>query len=235
MTRLGKPLLVGLWVSLSAHAQQAQEADQEAAQEAAQVAPPLVTVEDADAPHEAVPVPPQPPSAEGGVLQPRAIANPPIEAPQATTREEPPGRALRVAMGVLFGAVAGASGAIAGTVIGATALPDAALQPLGAAGTGSAIGFALLAPLGVLLSGWLFDVDGSVWATLLGDLVGAGAGALAVWLGGSAGAPLLYGLPLAGSVLGYEVTSPAAKSLVKVSASVMPLRDGALLGVAGAF
>lgn len=220
MTRLGKPLVFALWLSMAAHAQDL-------------APPPLLTVEQ-DEPEPPPPLPSeQPPSP--AVLQPPTIANPPLEPPQEVTMEEPPGRGLRIGMGLVFGAAAGAAGGLAGGLLGGGALPDSSLQPLGATWTGAAIGFGLLAPLGVVVSGWLFDGDGSFLATLLGDAVGAAVGAAAVWLGGTSGTPLLFTLPLLGSVLGYEVTSPSAKSMVKVSASVTPLRDGALLGLAGAF
>jgi hypothetical protein len=86
------------------------------------------------------------------------------------------------------------------------------------------------------LSGWLFDGDGSVWATLFGDLLGAAVGAAAVLFGGPDGTPLLFALPLAGSVLGYEATSPAAKSQVRVSATFSPTRfGGGVVGLAAWF
>jgi hypothetical protein len=181
----------------------------------------------------------EPPTAEPtaeGVLTPPTIANLPLDqVPPEKPAEEPPGRGLRIGMGFLFGAGVGAAGALAGGLIGGATLPDQSLQPLGAAWTGAAIGFGLLAPVGVMISGWLFDGDGSFWATLLGDVLGAAIGAGAVVFGGTAGTPLLFALPLAGSVVGYEVTSPSAKSLVKVSASLTPVNGGALVGLAGCF
>ncbi|MEW5738410.1 MAG: hypothetical protein AB1938_05760 [Myxococcota bacterium] len=222
MRRLGKLLLLTTGVASLALAQ-APEVDEFGP-------PPLVAVEDA-APETDAPVA-QPVPQE--VLQPQAIANPPLEEVAAKVREEPPGRGLRIGMGLLFGAGVGAAGGVLGGLLGGATLPDASLQPLGAAWTGAAIGFGLTAPLGVLLSGWLFDGDGSVWATFFGDLLGAGIAAGAVLFGGTAGAPLLFALPLGGSVVGYEVTSPAAKSLV-VAASLTSLPGGALLGVAGGF
>jgi hypothetical protein len=234
MKRFAKCLVLVLCVTRAALAQDAEDVD----------APPLVTVEQGT--EEAPPPPPNPqdlaappvdPNATG-VLQPPAIANVPLDqVPEATKpTEEPPGRGLRIAMGFLFGAGIGAAGGLAGGLIGSATLPDQSLQPLGAAWTGAAIGFGIFAPVGVLLSGWLFDGDGSVWATLLGDLIGAAIGAGAVVFGGTAGTPLLFALPLGGSVVGYEVTSPAAKSMVvKVSASLTPVNGGALFGFAGSF
>lgn len=210
-------------------------------------APPLITVEEAaptTTPDEAT-APPEgettqaPPGPRGvpdasGVIQPPAIANAPLsKTPTAAAGDEPPGRPLRILTGLLFGAGAGALGAVAGGFAGRATLPDTSLQPVGATWAGAAIGFAVAAPVGVLLSGRLFDGDGSALATLVGNFVGLGLGVGATLAGGQDGTPLLFALPLVGAVLGYEVTSPAARSLVKVSASVTPSREGALVGLAG--
>ncbi|MEW6432773.1 MAG: hypothetical protein AB1730_14810 [Myxococcota bacterium] len=225
MTRLTKCLLVTMWLARVALAQDASDFPP----------PPMVTLEESEQPA----LPPGQPDAQG-LVQPPAVANAPYEqvvAEEARAKtEEPPGRGLRIAMGLLFGGALGAAGGVAGGFAGQATLPDSALQPVGATWAGAGIGFSIAAPIGVLLSGWLFDGDGSGWATLLGDLVGAGIGAAAVLFGGPEGTPLLFALPLAGSVVGYEVTSPAAKSQVLVSATFAPSRDGGVtVGLSGRF
>ena len=143
------------------------------------------------------------PGKEEAVLEPAVVANPPLP-PEAPA---PPSRMPRIAMGLLVGAGAGALGGVAGGFIGQAAIPNASVQPLGGAWTGAAIGFALLAPVGVLLAGRWFEGNGAWWATALGDLLGVGLGVASVAFGGAEATPLLFALPLAGSVIGSEVTS----------------------------
>lgn len=235
MTRTGKFLLLTMWVGRAALAQDASDFDP----------PPMVTVEESEPPatppQPAQPAfPPQGRADAQGVIQPPAIANLPYDqvavAEAKAKAEEPPGRPLRILTGLLFGAGAGALGGLAGGFAGAATLPDQALQPIGASWTGAAIGFGLAAPLGVLLSGWLFDGDGSGLATFVGDLLGGGIGVAAIVFGGQDGTPLLFALPLVGSVVGYEVTSPSSRSAVQVSATFAPMRDGGgLVGLSGRF
>ncbi len=222
MTRFSAALLLIACTSSAALAQD----------DAPPAPPPLVSLEDT-----AQPTPAQP--STPGPLAPPAIANRPYDevvAAEAARQEEPPGRPLRILTGLLFGAGVGAAGAVVGGLAGSAALPDQPLQPVGAAWTGAAIGFGLTAPLGVLLSGWLFDGDGSGWATLIGDVLGASVGVAAVLLGGQDGKPLLFALPLVGAIVGYEITSPSARSLVRVSATFAPTRDGGgVVGLSGRF
>jgi hypothetical protein len=151
--------------------------------------PPLVTddgtrakVSEVEAPH-----------AEGG---PVALEEP---------REEP-GRGLRVGLSLLGGAVAGTALAVAGGLVGAASAPNPKLQPLGNAWGGASVGFAVGAPVGVLVAAWLLKGHGAWWAVVLADVLGFGLGALSVALGGTAGTPLLFALPLGGSVLADEVS-----------------------------
>lgn len=266
MTRFGKVLLLTLWVARAALAQDASDfgpppmvtveesalpatqqptTQQPATQQPATQQP---TTQQPATQQPAWPqdpaaqpaYPPQGPADAQGVIQPPAVANLPydqVAAAEAKAKtEEPPGRPLRIITGLLFGAGVGALGGLAGGFAGAATLPDQALQPIGATWTGAAIGFGIAAPLGVLLSGWLFDGDGSGLATFVGDLLGAGIGAAAVLFGGQDGTPLLFALPLVGSVVGYEVTSPSSRSAVQVSATFSPTRDGGgVVGLAGRF
>lgn len=162
--------------------------------------PPLVIDDGTPAPEPTAaeaptPVPPAPGAAKPVVL----------EAP----REEA-GRGFRIGMSLLFGAGAGSALAVAGGLIGGASPANPKLQPLGNVWAGASVGFAVGAPLGVLLAGWLFGGHGAWWAVALADLVGFGLGALSVVFGGTAGTPLLFALPLGGSVLGWEVTASSS-------------------------
>jgi hypothetical protein len=164
-------------------------------------APPLVSPE-ADAPGAEQEGPPLP------------LQRPPANPPRLEVLEpEPPGRGLRIGMSLLIGAGAGAALAVAGGFIGAASPAHPKLQPLGNTWAGASVGFAVGAPAGVLLAGLLFKGNGAWWATLVADVLGFGLGALAVALGGTAGTPLLFALPLGGSVLGYELTSLSSTDL----------------------
>jgi hypothetical protein len=91
------------------------------------------------------------------------------------------------------------------------------------------------APLGVLLAGWLFDGDGAWWATVLGDVAGLAAAAVSALFGGKEAAPLLFALPLAGSVLGYEFSSSGSRSTAAVTPVLSLGPGGGSLGLVGAF
>ncbi len=172
---------------------------------------------------------PEVPPPEEAVLVPTTVANPPLP-PEPT----PGSRLPRIAMGLLLGAGAGTIGGVAGGFIGGAALTPDALQPLGRAWAGAAAGFALLMPVGVLLAGHFFDGDGKWWATVLGDVAGLAVGALAVFLGGAETTPLLFALPLAGSVVGYEATSNAS-ARVPMAITFGTQRGTSMVSVLGRF
>lgn len=186
--------------------------------------PPLVP---AEAPPPQQPQQAQPPADAQGVLKPPAIANAPLDA-----SKEPPGRGLRMGMSLLIGAGLGTIGAVTGGFIGPRTIANEAVLPLGNGWTGAAIGWAIAVPLGVVLSGRLFDGDGSFWATLLGDVLGAAVGVAGVVFGGTDGTPLLFALPLGGAVIGYEATSHPSRVVPTVS--IAP-NGTATIGVVGAF
>lgn len=235
---------------LLASAARAQQAD---APQADPSPPPLVPAE----PEPELPAPPPTPQPEPQ-LQPPTIANPvmdpadlgpqpqPLQPPQAqppryaqpqqpsVSQQAAPGRPLRIGMGLLFGLGAGAVTGLAGLGVGAMALPRDFLSPIGGPAAGAVLGFAVGAPIGVLVSGLIFDGDGSIWATLLGDVLGLAVGATATLIGGLEGIPLCFALPLAGSVLGYEGTSHDSRAAVVPTVSFAPGRGGSL-GLAGSF
>ena len=122
---------------------------------------------------------------------PSLVPAPPLEAPPPPPEvanplppPEEPGRLVRVGMALLIGGGAGALTAFGGGLIGAAAIRNEAVQPVGNVWTGAALGFALGAPVGVIFAGWLFDGDGAWWATVLGDLAGLVVGAATALLGG---------------------------------------------------
>jgi hypothetical protein len=203
--------------------------------------PPLPPVDPAPMPTVAAPQPvdtptaPPPETTPDGLLKPRAIANAPL-GPQGPpmVEDEPPGRGVRIATGLLFGAGLGAAGALIGGLIGSAANHPEFASPFGSTWVGAAAGFAVGAPIGVMLSGQLFDGDGSLWATLLGEALGAGVSVLiGLSGGGQESIPLFALLPLAGAVLGYELTSPSSRTQVMPQVSVGP--RGTSVGLAGTF
>ncbi len=202
-------------------------------------APPLVPAETAPppaslAPGESFPVTPEPtevppaPQLPPVPVVPQRVASPPVP-------PEEPGRALRIGMSLLIGGGAGLVVGVGGGFVGAAAIRNDAVQPIGNVWTGAAIGFCIAAPVGVLLAGWLFDGDGAWWATVLGDLAGLAAGAAATLFGGVEGIPLLFVFPLAGSVLGCESSSGASRSHPALTPVATMGPGGGSIGLAGAF
>jgi hypothetical protein len=138
-------------------------------------------------------------------------------------------------MALLIGGGAGALTAFGGGLIGAAAIRNEAVQPVGNVWTGAALGFALGAPVGVIFAGWLFDGDGAWWATVLGDLAGLVVGAATALLGGPEAIPLLFALPLGGSVLGYETSSSASSTHPRVTPVASLGAHGGTIGIMGSF
>lgn len=98
-------------------------------------------------------------------------------------------------------------GALLGSVAIAPSLGNGTVGGLDAAWGGAAIGCALLAPAGVGVAGRLAGGDGSILATVVGSVGGFVIGLLALNSGGPDALPLALGLPVAGSVLGFELTA----------------------------
>ncbi len=164
-----------------------------AQEQAPPTAPPLVPADSVIPGTEPAPVMAAP-------LVPKTIANAPLV-------ETPPNLLGRMALELTGGLVLGAALAVGGGLVGPSLLKGDAVQPIGSRWTAASVGFALGAPLGVLITGALLKVKGSVVATVLASLAGAAVGALAVWLAGTDGTPLLFALPLAGSVIGWEFSA----------------------------
>ncbi len=197
--------------------------------------PPLIEAPDSTEPARAPAAPEltQPP-APGGP-QVGHISNRPLDPVPATQalQEEPPGRIKRVAWSLAFGAVSGVAVAIVGGVLGGS-VRGAQLKPIGNGWAGAGLGFIVGAPIGVLLAGAIFDGNGAWWAAVLGDLAGGLVGLAAVGFGGAEGTPVLFSLPLVGSVLGYELTSAANRTVVAPTVSLLR-GGGGTVGLVGQF
>ncbi|MBL8919486.1 MAG: hypothetical protein JNJ54_11535 [Myxococcaceae bacterium] len=166
--------------------------------------------------------------------QPQTAQQP--QTPGAVQRAEPPSvnpRILRIGMSALIGAGVGTVTAIAGGFIGGEYLRPG-ITPIGNIWTGGAIGFAVGAPVGVLLSGLLFRGDAPWYAPILGDLLGAAVGAAAVAFGGPDALSATFALPLLGSIIGYEVGS-SDDATVAPSVTMLRGGSGAVVGVSGRF
>lgn len=185
---------------------------------------------------------PAPATAGAAVLQPGPIANAPLQpsaqpgpaAPSAVnTVAEPKNRSLRLGMSLMLGLGTGLGGAVAGSVLLPGRSGPTGFAPIGPQWAGAAIGWTALVPLGVLLGGALFDGEGTLWGALVGDLAGAAIGAVSVLAGETDALPLMFALPLGGSILGYEATAPTARPTLAPTAMVG--RDAAKFGFAGTF
>jgi hypothetical protein len=182
-------------------------------------APPLVP---ADAP----PMPPLesgPGTPPGPPVVMPPISNPklgpegaPAAAPaQPSQPQQPPSPAAVESerhFGLELAAGAGAClvGALIGSVAIAPSLGNGTVGGLDAAWGGATIGCALLAPAGVGVAGRLAGGDGSILATVVGSVGGFVIGLLALGSGGPDALPLALALPVAGSVLGFELTASGA-------------------------
>ena len=167
-----------------------------------------------------------------GVLVPARIANAPLAPEQPKDEGLLATRGKRLAFGALFGAVAGAAGAAIGAVVLSRTTSPTIAPPLGSTWLGASVGWAVGVPLGVLLAGALFDGDGSWWATVLGDIGGGLVGATMLFVtGGHEALPVFAVLTLGGSLLGYELTSHAAR--VNVMPTVSVTATERTVGVAG--
>lgn len=179
-----------------------------------------------------------------GNAQQEPYANPyanPSASPQA--QQPPPGtvqqqtpptvnpRLFRIGMSALFGAGFGTATAIAGGFLGGEFLRPG-LTVIGNIWTGGAIGFAIGAPIGVLVSGLLFKGDAPWWAPILGDLIGVAAGIGTVAIGGPNALSTTFIFPLLGSIIGYEVGS-RDDATVAPTVTVLPQGQGAVAGVQG--
>ncbi len=189
----------------------------------------------------------QPTEQPVGVLQPPTIANALIDpnAPQplpqplprqvpAATTEQPVqrnGRLTRIGASLLIGGGLGAASAIVGGFVGGEYLRPG-ITSIGNIWTGGAIGFAIGAPIGVLISGLAFDGNAPWWAPVLGDALGAAVGAVAIAFGGPDAMPAVFALPLLGSIVGYEAGSADSASM-SPSVTVLPGGRGAVAGVSG--
>lgn len=190
---------------------------------------------------------PQPlPSSVGGTLQPQPPPQPgqpdysapaqPGTVQRAHSSGLPNARLMRIGMATLIGGGIATATAIAGGFIGGEYLRPG-ITSIGNVWTGGAIGFALGAPIGVLIAGMAFQGDAPWYAPILGDLVGAGVAVIALAFGGPSMLATPFTLPLAGSIVGYEIASSddASQPTVAPVVSLSPDRQGGMIGVQGRF
>lgn len=172
------------------------------------------------------------PSRVPGTLTPQPAQTSPV-ATTVTRREEPSvnPRLLRAGMAALLGAGLGIATGIAGGFLGGEYLRPG-LTSVGNIHTGGLAGFAIGAPLGVMIAGALFHGDAPWYAALLGDLIGTAAGIACIGLAGPDALSLGYLLPLAGSVVGYELGSVEDTRVVP-TVTMTPGGQGATVGVRG--
>jgi hypothetical protein len=137
------------------------------------------------------------------------------DATTAAPLKPPPSRGIRAlgeaGLGFAGGLVVGFAGALLGVGIGAASNdPWAAL---GGGVLGALVGATAGIPLGVMIGGKLMDGNGSLLATIGGEAVGIllSIGLTALSRDG-AGAVSFLILPVAGAVLGYELTSDDSAS-----------------------
>jgi hypothetical protein len=142
-------------------------------------------------------------------------------------------RFARICMSALLGAGLGTATAIIGGFLGGEYLSPW-VTSIGNIWTGGAIGFAVGAPIGVLVSGLLFRGDAPWYAAVLGDLLGAAVGVATVAFGGPDALPITFALPLLGSIIGYEVGSSDDVTMAP-TATVLPSGSGAMVGAQGRF
>lgn len=157
---------------------------------------------------------PAPRVREDGLLDPGEIANPPLEpagqGEVAPLAQSPRGR--RVLFSALFGALAGAGGALVGGLFGDAVAPGAQRVQDGR-WLGAAVGWSLGVPFGVLASGAAFGGSGGVLPLFLGELLGAGLGVGALALAnGLEALPILAVATLVGAIVGFEVSSAPERS-----------------------
>jgi hypothetical protein len=179
--------------------------------------------------------PQQAPTPQWEVPQQQAeqTAQPPGTVQNATPPSSNP-RLVRIAMSLLIGAGVGTVTGIAGGFIGGEYLRPG-ITPIGNIWTGGAIGFAIGAPVGVLISGALFRGNAPWYAPIVGDLLGAAIGAVAIAFGGPEALSASFALPLLGSVIGYEMGSADDGATVTPTATLLPNGRGAMVGLAGRF
>ncbi len=134
--------------------------------------------------------------------------------------------------GLAGAAVFGLVGVLAGAGIGAAAAPDS-FAPLIGGVFGGIGGLAIGLPVGVIFTGNLLDGNGKWYAVIAGEALGilAGVGTTAACYGCAGGAAMLIVLPIAGAVIGYEITSDASAYDAKHpkltwTPTVTPTRDG---------
>ena len=173
-----------------------------------------------------------------------------LGAPGAPLEDRPTmgSRAGRISAELALGAAGMLGGGLAGFAIGSATCNASASDSdwfpcLGPMVVGGGIGAMAGTPLAIWLGGTALDGNGGLGWTLLGSSAGFLAwGAIAAAAEGDMGAWLGLALPLAGGVLGFELTSDpsaraadAARARTRLAAALAPRPGGATLSLSGDF
>ncbi len=175
------------------------------------------------------------PPADAPTLPPTAVAQLPPPSQMPTARAERVAIELLVAgaAGVGVGAVGGYFGCLASQSPNGQTCSTATIAAVGLTTYGLTI--AAVVPL----AGNALGGEGLLWASWLGEAVGLGAG-----LGLAQGNPrnaMLFSAPLmlVGAITGYELSAsggpPRTTTQVVQAVALQPVREGAVLAVAGHF
>ena len=153
-----------------------------------------------------------------------ALAEP---APKLDTRAPRPERMLLEAMGGTAAAVAfGVAGGATGLLIGCPSGFDHSPSCLRGIAFGALAGVAIGGPPGVFLTGHLLHGGGAFIPTYLGGLVGIGAVLLLAPYTAGILPLLVFGLPVVGSVAGYELSASWHQSPVPPPVSLSAAQGG---------
>jgi hypothetical protein len=116
------------------------------------------------------------------------------------------------AMKTFIGAGMGFVGILFGAIVGANTVkcsPGELLCGLTEASIGASVGYLVLEPVGVYLGGKYLDENGSFWGAFLGNTAGCvvSVGILSLTKPDNIliGAGILFSVPIAGSIFGYDI------------------------------
>jgi hypothetical protein len=167
---------------------------------------------------------------------PAPEAKPP-PTPEAALTTTPPARrvarvGLELALGVASGATSGLVAAYAGLNVDLLSGREAGVG----FGLGGAAGVALAVGPGVWLAGHAMGGDGSLGWTLLAGALGTGASAALLAVNDKPAMLVVAAtVPVAGAILGYELSSESRRAPARSSLTLLPVLGPAQVGVVGTF